>query len=235
MLKYTQEKFINKVSKSNRYYGDYFIITGNYISGRDKIEVDTIFGKCKVKAENLWRKEIKPSVLSAIDKTDFFINHAKSIHNNTYNYDKTIYLNNRNKVTISCLKHGDIEITPNSHLQGRGCKKCANAIASSWNCHNWVLTANNSNKFDAFKLYIVKLFDDIEEFYKVGVTFQKISNRMDKIPYNYELISCIEDTPEQLLKKEKQIKDNNTENRYLPNKKFGGSKYECFKNTPYGL
>lgn len=235
MLKITQEQFIEKVSKSNKYYENYFTIIGSYISGRDKIEVDTIFGKCKVKAENLWRKGNKSSILSAVNKTNFFINQAKSIHSNNYKYDKTIYINSITKVIITCKEHGDIEITPNSHLQGRGCRECSDAIVSSWNCDNWVSTANKSNKFDSFKLYIVKLFDNKEEFYKVGITFQKMLNRMDKIPYNYKLISCIEDTPEQLLIKEKQIKDNNTKNRYFPNKKFGGSKYECFKNIPYGL
>ena len=137
MLKYTQEEFVEKVSTNNPYYNTYFMILGKYISGRDKIEVETIFGVCKIKAENLWRKEIKPSILSAVDKTNFFINHSNSVHDENYKYLKTIYTNTKDKVIITCRKHGDFTISPNSHLQGRGCRKCSDSIASSWNCNNW--------------------------------------------------------------------------------------------------
>ena len=54
-----------------------------------------------------------------------FIKDAKNIHGSKYDYSKVNYTNNHTKVTITCRKHGDFEQTPNSHLNGRGCPKCA--------------------------------------------------------------------------------------------------------------
>lgn len=56
--------------------------------------------------------------------TETFIKHANIVHNNKYNYSKTIYKNNRDKVIITCNLHGDFAKIPFSHLQGQGCPKC---------------------------------------------------------------------------------------------------------------
>ena len=46
------------------------------------------------------------------------------IHNNTYDYSKSIYINWKTPLIIICTKHGDFEKTPNEHLNGSGCLKC---------------------------------------------------------------------------------------------------------------
>ena len=53
-----------------------------------------------------------------------FIQKAKIVHKEKYTYDKTVYINSRSKVTITCPIHGDFEQLANSHLQGQGCPKC---------------------------------------------------------------------------------------------------------------
>ena len=53
-----------------------------------------------------------------------FIEKAISIHGNIYNYSKTIYVNKRTKVIITCQTHGDFLQSPPLHLKGSGCKKC---------------------------------------------------------------------------------------------------------------
>ena len=57
-----------------------------------------------------------------------FIKEARKVHGDKYDYSKIEYVNNATKVTIICPKHGHDEFwqTPNSHLQGHGCPKCAN-------------------------------------------------------------------------------------------------------------
>lgn len=57
--------------------------------------------------------------------TNIFINKAKQKHNNFYNYDKCDYINSTTSVTITCPIHGDFQQTPNVHLKGHGCSKCA--------------------------------------------------------------------------------------------------------------
>jgi len=55
---------------------------------------------------------------------DDFIEKAKSIHGNKYNYEKVVYKNSKTKVIIMCHKHGEFQQAPNDHQNGRGCKKC---------------------------------------------------------------------------------------------------------------
>ena len=53
-----------------------------------------------------------------------FIEKSDILHNSKYDYSKLKYLDSNTKVTIVCKEHGDFTMTPNSHLNGRGCSKC---------------------------------------------------------------------------------------------------------------
>lgn len=57
-------------------------------------------------------------------KTELFIEKAKKIHGDKYDYSKVEYVNNRTKVCVICPKHGEFFITPHNHLKGRGCQIC---------------------------------------------------------------------------------------------------------------
>ena len=57
--------------------------------------------------------------------TEEFIDKAKKIHGNKYDYSKVEYINNHTKVCIICPKHGEFWQLPNNHLVGKGCDKCA--------------------------------------------------------------------------------------------------------------
>jgi len=54
-----------------------------------------------------------------------FIYEANIIHNNVYGYSKTIYINSRTKVIITCPCHGDFHQNPWLHLSGSGCPSCS--------------------------------------------------------------------------------------------------------------
>ena len=56
--------------------------------------------------------------------TEEWIEKAKLIHGDNYNYSKVNYINNRAKVIIICKKHGEFEQIPTNHIQGKGCIKC---------------------------------------------------------------------------------------------------------------
>ena len=53
-----------------------------------------------------------------------FIEKAKKIHHNRYDYSKTEYINDKTKVCIICPEHGEFWQTPNNHLKGKGCPSC---------------------------------------------------------------------------------------------------------------
>lgn len=54
-----------------------------------------------------------------------FINRAKEIHGNIYDYSKTEYTKAKEPVTIICRKHGEFKQRPQDHvLKSCGCPKC---------------------------------------------------------------------------------------------------------------
>ena len=60
------------------------------------------------------------------NNTESFIKSAILIHENKYDYSKTKYINNKNKIIITCKEHGDFLQTPNNHISKKiGCSFCS--------------------------------------------------------------------------------------------------------------
>lgn len=57
-----------------------------------------------------------------------FIEKAKLIHKDTYDYSNVEYKTIRQKVEIICKKHGSFMQTPHAHLSGQGCPICKQRI-----------------------------------------------------------------------------------------------------------
>lgn len=64
-----------------------------------------------------------PVIANHTTKSDF-IESAKAIHNNLYNYNLVKYVNRSTKVAITCKKHGVFYQSPKSHIKGCGCPNC---------------------------------------------------------------------------------------------------------------
>ncbi len=56
--------------------------------------------------------------------TNEFIEKANTVHNNKYDYSKSVYVLSALKLTVTCPMHGDWEVKANNHLNGRGCPDC---------------------------------------------------------------------------------------------------------------
>jgi len=62
-------------------------------------------------------------------KTTFsFIEEAKIIHEDKYDYSLVNYLNNKTKIEIICPFHGIFLTTPKNHLNGYNCPKCTGSL-----------------------------------------------------------------------------------------------------------
>lgn len=57
-----------------------------------------------------------------------FVQQARRVHGDRYEYPPQDYVGNKTKVRILCPDHGEYLQTPNSHLGGRGCPECANDL-----------------------------------------------------------------------------------------------------------
>ena len=153
----------------------------------------------------------KPSLATAIDKTDGFIKKARLVHGDKYDYFKVNYINDRTKVIITCPLHGDFAQTPSNHLRREGCHFCGRESMRLNRAHNgftktqWINHCNETNKIP--KLYVINCYNDNESFIKIGITTYELKDRFVGInmPYEYEVISEEFGTHEEIYKKEKYL------------------------------
>lgn len=127
------EEFIEKCKKiyNNKY--DYSIV--NYINCLQKIDIicvkhKEIFKQSPTKFIN--GREC-PKCLNESKKNnlrltqDKFLQKCRQIHDNLYDYSKSIYVDYCTKVIIICKKHGEFNMIPQYHLINKsGCPLCVN-------------------------------------------------------------------------------------------------------------
>ena len=103
---------------------------GNLVSVIETIISDT---KGVVSIPDDIYSEIKDKVYATGNKTTVikFIEKAKNVHGDRYDYSGVQYMAPREKVLIVCKKHGGFWQYPTDHLQGHGCSKCAIERASA--------------------------------------------------------------------------------------------------------
>ena len=85
--------------------------------------------------------------------TKKFIEKAKKIHGDIYDYSLVNYVNCNTKVKIICPKHGIFMQTPLHHLSGEGCPNCK---ASSGERKIYKLLTDNKLKFKTEKCIYYK-------------------------------------------------------------------------------
>lgn len=75
-------------------------------------------------------------------------------------------------------------------------------------------------------MYIIRLDGDGESFIKVGIS-SNIENRFKSIPYSCTVLKLISGSATSIYVREQQVHKMLKEQRYIPQKRFGG-KYECY-------
>ena len=108
-----------------------------------------------------------------------FIKKTKEVHGDKYDYSKVEYVNDRTKVCIICPVHGEFWQTPNCHLNGSGCPKCA----------------GYNKSFFEFKEEIIKKYGDIYDFSNAENEFKNYTTKIT-VGYNEKFFKI---TPSKLL------------------------------------
>ena len=118
------EEFIKKAQliHGNKY--DYSETV--YIAAAKKVKIICpLHGEFYMTGNNHLRGQGCPKCAGNIKlTTEEFINKAKDVHGDKYNYSKVNYINRHTEVCIICPECGEFQQTPNSHLAGNGCPKC---------------------------------------------------------------------------------------------------------------
>jgi len=85
--------------------------------------------------------------------TDKFIEKAKVVHGDKYDYSLVEYKNSQTKVKIICPKHGVFEQRPLNHLKPKNCPKCMTRTNTPWTTEDAIKNAikKHGNKYDYSK------------------------------------------------------------------------------------
>lgn len=102
-----------------------------------------------------------------------FLNKVEKIHGDKYLYNKTIYTNARDKITVECKIHGNFEIIAYNFVSGRGCQECGK------------INFSNNKSLSDYESSLGFLKPDLIEFTKdKSVLF-------NTYPYSRKKILCI--------------------------------------------
>lgn len=128
--KTTLEEFIKRAVKKHNGFYDY---SKSVYIGADKkiIVICPKHGEFKQRANSHFNGAgcMKCCIVSRGNNRrttrEEFTEMATKKHNGLYDYSKSVYVGAHKKITIICQKHGEFKQTPDSHLRGSGCRKCA--------------------------------------------------------------------------------------------------------------
>jgi very-short-patch-repair endonuclease len=131
---FTKKQFVEKAKKVHDNKFDYSLI--KYENNLSKLKIicpkhGTFKQVASVHLRGSGCKQC--SIENSCLTTKQFIEKAKKIHGNKFDYSLTNYTKNKNKVKIICPKHGMFEQTPSCHLENKGCKSCSHTSSKAQN------------------------------------------------------------------------------------------------------
>lgn len=129
--KYTTEEFINELKKI---HGEKYDYSKLEYTGLNK----TIVFICEIHGEQkkIAKKHLNGTGCTKCGRrqseyvpttnitTEEWIERAKNVHGDMYDYSEVVYENCKNHITIICKKHGSYKQNPTSHIRGAGCSEC---------------------------------------------------------------------------------------------------------------
>ena len=158
---------------------------------------------------------------STKDTKDDFIKKSQIVHQNKYDYSKVNYINDRTKVIIVCLIHGEFKQTPHSHKKG-GCQKCS-VDSKTKKLHKFIeqSTTIHNNKYDYSKVVYINNITKI-------IIICPIHGEFEQTPVGHSVYcngcpSCRSNRSQQelnLVEKLKEFSPTTNEKNIIPNKEI---------------
>ena len=139
---------------------DYSESLDSYVNSKSKISIicpvhgrfsqvvssHKIGSGCKKSATKVSSDERRLNTKNVIDD-------LKDVHGDRYDYSKAKYTGAKEKIVITCLKHGDFSQTVSEHKRGYGCPRCGYLIT---------IKSAHKNNFNTFFIAMVfKRYDKI--------------------------------------------------------------------------
>jgi len=105
-----------------------------------------------------------------------------------------------------------------------------NRYSRKFSLREWIDDAKVSKNFDAFRVYVIEVWDDNERFIKIGRSFCTVKSRFttkEGFPYQYKILYEVCGNPFHIFNLETKLKREFKQYRIQPLKQFIGST-ECF-------
>lgn len=169
-IKKTTKKFIDEaiITHGNKY--DYSLV--DYISAKIKVKIICpIHGEFEqrssdhLEGKGCYKCGTEKAKKNKTKTTEEFIEKAKSIHGNLFDYSDVVYEHWSSKINIKCRKHGTFTQSPSEHLKGCGCPIC---------------------KFSKGEKEINKFLDENGVIYESQYKFNGCKNKK-KLPFDFYL------------------------------------------------
>ena len=111
-----------------------------------------------------------------MSKTQVFIEKARAVHGDRYDYGKVAYVRSKDKVIITCKEHGDFEQRAGDHLVGKGCAKCSGA--HQYSTAEWIIEAKkvHGDRYDYSKTVYVRRHDGVIITCKEHGDFEQVAS-----------------------------------------------------------
>lgn len=159
-----------------------------------------------------------------------FLAKSQAVHGSRYDYSLANYTVNSKKVTIICRKHGPFEQKPAGHMIGDGCPACGSITQAQHAGKEWSNRANGRRAL----LYLLRMFAEGEQFYKVGITYRSVKERYSfrlLAGYQYEVLALhTSQNAAAVWDWEQSILETYAHLKYRPKQKFAGDG-ECFSSA----
>ena len=225
----TTEEYVQEVSEVHDYKYNYSLV--KYKNSRSRIKIICQeHGEFELVACNHLNGSecpgcIKDRIAENRKRTyNEFLKDAKELHGEKYTYCFSKLVASRDTVNIVCPIHGKFEQKVSNHLANRGCSECGKESCG------WTRTKLKELVHRKGKgiLYILRLFNEDENFVKIGITTRTIKQRVLGFPYNTETIHKEILTDGALLfDLERYLLRTFKKDRHYPRIEFGGIT-ECF-------
>ena len=147
------EYFMNQLRESNPELAQELTPLSEYETQKKEMLFRNQFGIVSISPDALLHGHV-PNIRSAVNRKDYFKNQLLYLYQD-YDYDFIVTSTNRHegRVTLICPIHGEQSVDTDGIFLGKGCPMCNNHISKS----------------DI--LYLVKLENELESFYKLGISY----------------------------------------------------------------
>jgi hypothetical protein len=120
---YTNKEFLAKLNLLHN--GNLnFSVLSEYKTDSTILLVEDKYGQYNMKGKSLLLG-YKPTIKAALNRTDNAVQRFRKVHGDRYDYSEFIYDKAQEKAIVICRKHGKFYMSPDCHIRGAGCKKCA--------------------------------------------------------------------------------------------------------------